>query len=139
MDCDVPGISMYFTNDRIYLRKQTIMALRSPAYIHLSINRGNKLLIITPCEKDKDAFRVHYNEWYTYTIDGVKYKDPLASFINAKWLLDFLARIVGVKRDSISLRFAGLLHNEEIIIDLKHYEEVIYEKEDRIDESYKTI
>ena len=124
---------MYFTNDRIYLRKGTVEALKNPSYIRLSINRGNKLLIITPCEKNKDSFRMHYEKYYFYNEESRSYEyseEPHLCFIYAKKLLDFLAQIVNVERNSISLRFEGILHNGEVIIDLKHYEFVIYEKEE---------
>ena len=125
MNREVPGISMYFTNDRIYVRKDTIRSLKNPDYVHLYINRGNKLLFIVPCEKDKDSFRIHYEEWVAYVDEyGNKHKDPQAFFINAKRLLDFLAKIVGVKRDSVSLRFAGILRDGQVIINLKKFEPV---------------
>ena len=129
MKIEVPGISMYFTNDKIYVRKNTIKALRSPKYVHLYLNRGNKLLFIIPCEKDRDSFRIHYDEWITYLDgDGKSYKEPQVFFINAKRLLDLLARIVGVQRDSVSLRFSGILQDGQVIINLKTYEVVQYEK-----------
>lgn len=138
MNIEVPGISMYFTSDKIYIRKNTIKALDNPDYIHLYINRGNKLLYIVPCKKDKDSFRIHYDEWSVFVgEDGEKYKDykdPQAFFINARKLLDFLAIVVGVKRNSASLRFAGSLHKdkytdkEHVIIDLTTYEVVENEK-----------
>ena len=119
MIIEVPGISMYFTSDKIYIRKNTIRALNNPDYIHLYINRVNKLLYIVPCKKDRDSFRIHYDEWIAYFDEyGKKYKEPQAFFINARKLLDFLAIIVGVKRNSASLRFAGSLHKGHVTIDL---------------------
>lgn len=131
MEYEVPGISMYFTSDQIYVRKDTITALRNPEYVHLYLNRGNKLLFIVPCEKDRDSFRIYYDEWVECVDDdGKVHKEPQLFFINARRLLDLLAKVVGVKRDSVSLRFAGILHDGHVIINLKKYEVVQGEKMD---------
>lgn len=54
------GISLYFRNNRIHIRKGTIEVLNHPAYVHLFINEGKKQMFIQSCEKNKDAFRVYY-------------------------------------------------------------------------------
>lgn len=54
------GITLYFRNDRIHIRKRTVEVLNHPAYVQLFINEGKKQLFIQSSTKNKDAFRVYY-------------------------------------------------------------------------------
>lgn len=119
----VSGISIYFCDNRIHILKDTIRALGNPRYVHLHINEEKKYLFISACEKDKDAFRIYYK-----TSNITDELNPKRFHINAKGLLNYLSKIIGVERDSDSLRFPGeLLEGENIIyIDLTKYEIIPY-------------
>lgn len=70
------GISLYFRNNRIHIRKGTIEVLNHPAYVHLFINEGKKQMFIQSCEKNKDAFRVYYKAGVERTeesFEGIPY------------------------------------------------------------------
>ena len=184
------GISLYFRNNRIHIRKETIEVLNHPAYVHLFINEGKKQMFIQSCEKNKDAFRVYYkagverteesfeentvlhadndepeiscekskkdslnNGKNSSTMDinpvmdktensnlssdsskerSVGPKDiavwPERFYINAKSLLDYLSKIIGVDRQSESLRYYGELlpDGKTLYVDLTQYEVIPY-------------
>lgn len=184
------GISLYFRNNRIHIRKGTIEVLNHPAYVHLFINEGKKQMFIQSCEKNKDAFRVYYkagverteesfeentvlhadndepeiscekskkyslnNGKNSSTIDinlvmdkaersnlsSVSSKErsvgpkeiavrPERFYINAKSLLDYLSKIIGVDRQSESLRYYGELlpDGKTLYVDLTQYEVIPY-------------
>ena len=119
----VAGISMYFRFDRINIRKGTLIALGRPHYVHLRVNEKKKLLFIIPCEKDRDAFRIYYKD-----SDEAGKESPLRCYINAKKVMDYLAKVVGVDRYSESLRFSGEVVEREnrIYIDLTKYDVIPY-------------
>ena len=197
------GISLYFRNDRIHIRKRTIEVLNHPAYIQLFINEEKKQLFIQSSTKNKDAFRVYYKpeskkKSSTETVNTapldnqtgsqescekictdnlihgdnsstIKYNNvsenstanaaekdmnkqnirvmqgrleentddeeratvirPERFYINAKSLLDYLAKVIGVSRQSDSLRYVGELlpDGKTVYIDLTHYEIIPYE------------
>lgn len=120
------GISIYFRNDRIHIWKSTIRVLENPRYVHLRMNEGKKYLFISACEKDKDAFRIYYS-----LANSEDNSRPKRFHINAKGLLTYLSRIIGVERDSDSLKFFGelLLPEKAVCIDLKNYEIIPYLEE----------
>ena len=184
------GISLYFRNNRIHIRKGTIEVLNHPAYVHLFINEGKKQMFIQSCEKNKDAFRVYYkagverteesfeentvlhadndepeiscekskkdslnNGKNSSTIDINPVMDktentnlssvsskkrsvgpkeiavrPERFYINAKSLLDYLSKIIGVDRQSESLRYYGKLlpDGKTLYVDLTQYEVIPY-------------
>lgn len=202
---DECGISLYFRNDRIHIRKRTIEVLNHPAYVQLFINEGKKQLFIQSSTKNKDAFRVYYKpevkkKLSTKTVNTapldnqtgsqescekicadnlihgdnsstIKYnnvsENPTANaaekdmngqnnrvmqrqleentdvveaametvirperfYVNAKSLLDYLAKVIGVSRQSDSLRYIGELlpDGKTVYIDLTHYEIIPYE------------
>lgn len=200
------GISLYFRNDRINIRKRTIEVLNHPAYVHLFINEGKKQLFIQSSTKNKDAFRVYYKpeskkkasketgntELTDYRAvsqesqekicpDNLIHEDnsstinhnsisanptansaqndlnrqdllelpekraqentddaeaatetvirPERFYVNAKSLLDYLAKVIGVSRQSDSLRYVGELlpDGKTVYIDLEQYEVIPYE------------
>lgn len=184
------GISLYFRNNRIHIRKGTIEVLNHPAYVHLFINEGKKQMFIQSCEKNKDAFRVYYKAGVERTEESFEEntvlhadndepeiscekskKDSLNNgknsstieinpvmdktensnlssdsskkrsvgpkeiavrperfYINAKSLLDYLSKIIGVDRQSESLRYYGELlpDGKTLYVDLTQYEVIPY-------------
>lgn len=155
------GISLYFRDNRIHIWKKTIDALKSPGYVCLFINEARKQLFIQSCKKNKDAFRVYYKSGshkekgqnMAYTVQGSlpsmalsdiaeessvpqEYEHgsarPERFYINAKPLLDYLARLIGVERESESLRYYGQLLPDEktIYINLVNYEIITYSDTD---------
>lgn len=184
------GISLYFRNNRIHIRKGTIEVLNHPAYVHLFINEGKKQMFIQSCEKNKDAFRVYYKARVERTEESFEEntvlhadndepeiscekskKDSLNNgknsstieinpvmdktensnlssdsskkrsvgpkeiavrperfYINAKSLLDYLSKIIGVDRQSESLRYYGELlpDGKTLYVDLTQYEVIPY-------------
>ena len=114
---------MYFRDNRIHVRKGTIAALGNPHYVHLHVNEKKKRLFIEACEKDKDSFRIYYKK-----DDGTDEENPVRCYINAKRVLDYLSRLIGVDRYSESLRFNGELIDEEnvLFIDLTKFEVIPY-------------
>lgn len=197
------GITLYFRNDRIHIRKRTVEVLNHPAYVQLFINEGKKQLFIQSSTKNKDAFRVYYkpeskkkasketgntvptdnqagsqesqgkicadNLIYEDNSSTIKYKNisanpttnafekdmngqyvraltqraeenpddeemetvirPERFYVNAKSLLDYLAKVIGVSRQSDSLRYVGELlpDGETVYIDLTRYEVIPHE------------
>lgn len=200
------GISLYFRNDRINIRKRTIEVLNHPAYVHLFINEGKKQLFIQSSTKNKDAFRVYYkpgskkktsketgkteltdnrsgcqescekicadNLIHGDNSSTIKHNNisanpitnsaekvmneqdlldvpekptqentdvaeasmetvirPERFYVNAKSLLDYLAKVIGVSRQSDSLRYVGELlpDGKTVYIDLTRYEVIPYE------------
>ncbi len=119
----VSGISIYFCDNRIHILKDTIRALGNPRYVHLHINEEKKYLFISACEKDKDAFRIYYK-----VNDATDEMNPKRFHINAKGLLNYLSKVIGVERYSDSLRFPGqLLEGDSIVyFDLTNYEVIPY-------------
>ena len=118
------GISTYFKGDRIRMRYKTIEDLKYPEYIHLRLNEEKKYLFLEKCERDMDAFRIEYRQ----ATEGKKVRDP-SCYINAKYFLEYMAGVIGVAKNSPSLRFKGqLLPDGTVFVDLNHYE-VIGEKE----------
>lgn len=123
MRCD-SGISAYFKSDRIRIRYKTIEELDCPEYIHLRINEEKKHLFIEKCERDMDAFRIEYRQ----ASDGRKVKDP-SCYINAKNFLEYMSGVIGVPKDSPSLRFEGRsMPDGTIFIDLNRYEVIEYKR-----------
>ena len=112
------GISTYFNGDRIRIRYKTIEDLDYPEYIHLRINEEKKHLFIEKCERDMDAFRIEYRQ----ALDGRKVKDP-SCYIHDKNFLEYVAGVIGVPKDSPSLRFEGKsMPDGTVFIDLNRYE-----------------
>lgn len=115
------GISMYFWDHRISIRKQALLDLGNPQYIHLLINKSKKYLFIQRCEeRDNDTFPIQYRE-DTEEIDRY--------YINAKNLMEYLARLIGVPFPSNSLRFNGKIMDDGItlFVDLNEYQVIPYE------------
>ena len=115
------GISMYFWDHRISIRKQALLDLGNPQYIHLLINKSKKYLFIQRCEeRDNDTFPIQYPE-DTEEIDRY--------YINAKNLMEYLARLIGVPFPSNSLRFNGKIMDDGItlFVDLNEYQVIPYE------------
>ena len=118
------GISTYFKGDRLRIRYKTIEELDYPEYIHLRINEEKKHLFIEKCERDMDAFRIEYRK----VLDGRKVKDP-SCYINAKNFLEYMAGVIGVPKDSPSLRFKGYsMPDGTVFIDLNQYEVIEYKR-----------
>ena len=114
MSADI-GISLYFRRDRIRFRNRTISELGNPKYVHLFIDSKEKLLYIQSCDRDKDAFKLFYRQE----------KRDEEFYIYAKILMQYLASVVGVAPDSVSLRFGGVMLDEQtVMIALDEYEEV---------------
>ena len=112
------GISTYFKGDRIRMRYKTIEDLKYPEYIHLRINEEKKHLFIEKCDRDMDAFRIEYRQAH----EGKKVRDP-SCYINAKNFLEYMAEVIGVAKDSPSLRFKGkLMTDGTVFVDLNQYE-----------------
>lgn len=147
-DC---GITLYFRHDCINIRKGTIEVLDWPDYVYLYVNRSKKQLFIQSSTRNKDAFRVYYKlgeqekreekseekiekiekaEEQEKKIEEQKAKkEKLERFyVNAKPLLDDLAKVVGVGRQSESLRYSGELlpDGKTVYIDLNNYEVIPY-------------
>lgn len=118
------GISVYFTQDRIRMRYKTLEDLEYPEYIHLRINEEKKHLFIEKCERDMDAFRIEYSK----QLDGKKVKSK-SCYIHAKKYLEYMAAVIGVPKDSPSLRFAGKpMQGGIVFFDLNNYEVVEYNR-----------
>lgn len=112
---------MYFWDHRISIRKQALLDLGNPQYIHLLINKSKKYLFIQRCEeRDNDTFPIQYRE-DTEEIDRY--------YINAKNLMEYLARLIGVPFPSNSLRFNGKIMDDGItlFVDLNEYQVIPYE------------
>ncbi len=117
MRCE-SGISAYFKGDRLRIRYKTIEELNYPEYIHLRINEEKKHLFIEKCKRDMDAFRIEYKQ----ALDGRKVKDP-SCYIHDKIFLEYVAGVIGVPKDSPSLRFEGKsMPDGTVFIDLNRYE-----------------
>ena len=117
MRCE-SGISAYFKGDRLRIRYKTIEELNYPEYIHLRINEEKKHLFIEKCKRDMDAFRIEYKQ----ALDGRKVKDP-SCYIHDKKFLEYVAGVIGVPKDSPSLRFEGKsMPDGTVFIDLNRYE-----------------
>ena len=88
------------------------------------MNEEQKQLFIARCEKDEDSFRVYYKK-----SDESEETSPLVCYINAKRILDYFARVVGVRRNSDSLRFKGEVYEEGriVFIDLSNYEVITHD------------
>ena len=114
---------MYFRDSRIHVRKGTIVALGNPHYVHLHVNEKKKQMFIEPCEKDRDSFRIYYKK-----DEDSDDENPVRCYINAKRVLDYLSRLIGVDRYSESLRFYGEMIEEDnvLYIDLTNYEVIPY-------------
>ena len=118
------GVSFYFTQNRIRLRYKTIEDLDYPEYIHFRINEEKKQLFIEKCARDMDAFRIEYSK----QLDGKKVKNK-SCHINAKKYLEYLATVIGVPKDSPSLRFVGKpLQPGIVFIDLNNYKVIEYKR-----------
>ena len=114
MSADI-GVSLYFRKDCIRFRNRTISELGNPKYVHLFIDSREKLLYIQSCDRDKDAFKLFYRQE----------KRDEEFYIYAKILMQYLASVIGVARDSVSLRFGGVMLDEQtVMIALDEYEEV---------------
>lgn len=147
-DC---GITLYFRHDCINIRKGTIEVLDWPDYVYLYVNRSKKQLFIQSSTRNKDAFRVYYKlgeqekreeklveqgkkieekiEKAEEQEKKTEKRDKLERFyVNAKPLLDYLAKVVGVGRQSESLRYSGELlpDGKTVYIDLNNYEVIPY-------------
>lgn len=110
------GMSVYFRSNRIRFRNKAIDDLGKPEYIHLFIDSRDKIMYIQSCERDKDAFKLYYR----------KDSNEENFYIAAKILMQYLARVIGVEEDSPSLRFDGILLDENtVMIALDEYEEII--------------
>lgn len=73
------GISMYFWDHRINIRKKALAILGNPQYIHLLINEKEKQLFIQRCEsRDNDTFSIEYRD---------EFGDLDYYYINAKNLM----------------------------------------------------
>ena len=114
----VSGISFYFTNDRIRIRYKTIEDLDCPEYIHLRINEEKKHLFIEKCGRDINAYHIIYSH-----VGEEKKVRAQSCYINAKKFLEYMAGVIGVPKDSPSLRYTGQkLPDGTIFIDLNKYE-----------------
>ena len=119
------GISAYFNDDKIRIRYKTIEDLDYPEYIHLRINEEKKHLFIEKCERDMDAFHIEYHQ----VPNGRKVKDP-SCYIHAKNFLEYMAGVIGVPKNSPSLRFEGRpMPDGTVFFDLRHYEVIKYRKD----------
>ena len=111
-------MTLNFRDNRMHILRKTIYDLGKPRHIHLRIDEKNRRMFIQACEKDRDAFRVDYDD------------DDRAErcYIYAKPLIRYLAGVVGVSRASDSLRFSGMLLPEEhtVLIDLNRYRKIPY-------------
>ena len=115
------GISMYFWDSRISIRKKALQVLGNPSFIHLMINEKEKQLFIQRCEqRDNDTFQINYLD----DSGDIEYY-----YINAKNLMRYLAMLIGVPYPSNSLRFGGRVLDDgmTIYVDLKEYQEIPYE------------
>lgn len=109
------GMSIYFRANRIRFRNKLIQELGNPTYIHLFIDGKDKIMYVQTCDRDKDAFKMYYRE------DS----NSENFYINAKVLMQYLAKVIGVPKDSVSLRFEGILLDEHtIMIALDEYEPI---------------
>ena len=100
------------------MRYKTIEELKYPEYIHLRINEEKKHLFIEKCDRDMDAFRIEYRQAH----EGKKVRDP-SCYLNAKNFLEYMAGVIGVSKDSPSLRFRGkLMPDGTVFVDLNQYE-----------------
>ena len=72
-------------------------------------------MYIQSCARDKDAFKLYYRAE----------KSNEEFYIYAKILMQYLATVIGVAPDSVSLRFGGVMLDEQtVMIALDEYEEV---------------
>jgi len=121
--CDMAiqaGVSLYFRDNRIHIRRKTIYDLGKPKYVHLLINEREKQMFIQSCEKDKDAFCLNYS-----AVDD----DAERCYVNAKALLQYLASVIGVAYPSDSLWFAGTMLDDgkTVFIDMSSYQTIPYD------------
>jgi hypothetical protein len=95
-----------------------------PKYIHVLINEDEKAVFIQKCEYDQDAFEVRF--------EHLKKDGSLLMYykINAKPLLRYFARLLGVGFDSESFWFSGILLDDgvTVYVDLKKYQIIPYDK-----------
>lgn len=109
------GMSLYFQKNCIRFRNGAISELGNPEYIHLFIDSRDKIMYIQSCNKDKNAFKLYYRED----------KGEEKFYLYAKILMQYLATVIGVAPDSVSLRFSGVMLDEQtVMIALDEYEEV---------------
>ena len=139
-----PGISAYFNQDKIRIRFRTLEDLNYPEYIHFLIDEKKKHMFIEKCKRDLDAFRIDYrnrksvkngnggnDSVQSETEDGCRRRIHEQSvYLHEKRFLDYLARVIGVPRNSQSLRFNGKLQKDgRIFIDLNEYTVIKYTKQ----------
>ena len=125
MDRPKPGemsgmkLAFYFRYNKIYIGKKTMAALGMPQYVHLLVDRKEKWLFVKACKRDKDAFNVYYSP-----VDG----DEIRYTINEKPLLLWFSRIIGLDKDSQSIRFEGNFMEEEnaVFFDMNKYTFITY-------------
>lgn len=113
------GLSISFRWNRIRFRTQLIECIGNPEYIHLLIDRENKLLYVQACERDKDAFKVYFQN------------DPsdAAFYIRGKRLMQYLARVIGLHSVD-AVRYVGTPYDPgTVLIKLKEYEVIARELE----------
>lgn len=113
------GLSISFRWSRIRFRTQLIECIGNPEYIHLLIDRENKLLYVQACERDKDAFKVNFQN------------DPsdAAFYIRGKRLMEYLARVIGLRSEE-AVRYVGApFDSDTVLIHLKNYEVIARELE----------
>lgn len=109
------GMSLYFRKNCIRFRNGAISELGNPKFIHLFIDSRDKIMYIRFCNKDKNAFKLYYREG----------KGEEKFYLYAKILMQYLATVIGVAPDSVSLRFSGVMLDEQtVMIALDEYEEL---------------
>ena len=115
------GVSIYFRDDAINVKRLSLMDIGTPKYIHLLLDKNKKLLYIQACEKDKNAFLIQKSDM------------DKRFMIICKRFVRYLASVIGVKYDtSNSLKFQDCVQIDAFTlrIDLRHYEEVQYDLQD---------
>ena len=113
------GLSISFRWNRIRFRNALIESIGNPEYIHLLINSTDRMLYIQACQRDKDAFKVYFQN------------DPsdAAFYLRGKRLMQYIARLIGVDEDA-SVRYLGTQVDERtVVIALKEFEEIAREQE----------
>lgn len=131
------GISAYFTQDKIRLRFKTLVDLNYPEYIHFLVNEKKKHMFIEKCERDMNSIRIVYKKGCGAKINletgattgTSKIIREQSVYVHEKRILDYLAKVIGVPRNSPSLRFTGQLQDDgRVFIDLNEYSVITYKK-----------
>ena len=116
------GLGIYFFDDRIRISDRTMEVLNNPKFIHLLLDRNQKLLFVRPSEtRDNDTFKVVRHK----ERGGVCYR------IFSKGFVKYLAYLIGIPYPSNSVWYDVEMKEDEqtAFVDLKDYHITPYREE----------